>query len=220
MLWIRRRHQRKPGAPTRSTIRPSRTATSITRIRASSAPIPSCCPSPSHSGASAAYAAKRPWPTSMPDGGGARGAGRTRREDQGCLRPILPDGPGPRRKSRGDRPRATDARRCCFALRPRRNRLALGVAALGAIAAAAVWQWSWLVAVGIAPLLLSVAPCAAMCGLGLCMHRIGGRACAAPPQDGIARSRDSAVTFCKTGDLRCTFDRHWPSPSLRPRSAA
>lgn len=63
------------------------------------------------------------------------------------------------------------------------NRLMIGVAAFAVIAAAA-WQWSWLVAIGIAPLLLSVAPCAAMCGLGLCMQRMGGRACNTAPSDG------------------------------------
>ena len=30
-------------------------------------------------------------------------------------------------------------------------------------------NWGWLVAVGAAPLILSLAPCIAMCGLGLCM---------------------------------------------------
>ncbi len=64
-----------------------------------------------------------------------------------------------------------------------RSRLVLGSAALCVVASAAVWQWSWLVAIGVAPLLLSVAACAAMCGLGLCMHRMGGRACAPAPQD-------------------------------------
>jgi hypothetical protein len=29
--------------------------------------------------------------------------------------------------------------------------------------------WNWVVAFGLAPLVLSVAPCAAMCALGLCM---------------------------------------------------
>jgi hypothetical protein len=65
-----------------------------------------------------------------------------------------------------------------------RNRLVFGAIALSAITAAVAWQWSWLVASGVAPLLLSVAPCAAMCGLGLCMHRMGGRGCAAPLQAG------------------------------------
>lgn len=66
-----------------------------------------------------------------------------------------------------------------------RTRLVLAaVVALGVIASGAAWQWSWLVAIGAAPLLLSVAPCAAMCGLGLCMSRMGGRACASAPQAG------------------------------------
>jgi len=62
----------------------------------------------------------------------------------------------------------------------------LGAAALALIATAATWQWSWLVAIGVAPLLLSVAPCVAMCGLGLCMNRMGGRACNSSSQGGQA----------------------------------
>ncbi|HJS87051.1 MAG TPA: hypothetical protein VJ779_16465 [Acetobacteraceae bacterium] len=58
-----------------------------------------------------------------------------------------------------------------------RNRLALGGIALALLAAGLAWQWSWLVAIGVPPLLLSAAPCAAMCALGLCMHRMGGRSC-------------------------------------------
>lgn len=67
-----------------------------------------------------------------------------------------------------------------------RKRLVIGAVALGVIALGAAWQWSWLVAIGAAPLLLSVAPCVAMCGLGLCMSRMGGRACNPAPQDGQA----------------------------------
>ena len=59
----------------------------------------------------------------------------------------------------------------------RHRRLVGGAVALGVTAAAATWQWSWLVAAGIAPLLLSTAPCAVMCGLGLCMGRMGDRSC-------------------------------------------
>jgi hypothetical protein len=70
--------------------------------------------------------------------------------------------------------------------RPGGNRLMLAAAALGAITAAAAWQWSWLVALGVAPLLLSAAPCAAMCGLGLCMHRKGNRSCGTAPRTGEA----------------------------------
>lgn len=78
----------------------------------------------------------------------------------------------------------------------RRPRLVLGGAVLGLIATAAAWQWSWLVALGVAPLLLSAAPCAAMCGLGLCMHRMGGRSCAPVSVDANAprATLESAAT--------------------------
>ncbi len=33
--------------------------------------------------------------------------------------------------------------------------------------------WDWLTAIGLAPLILSVAPCAIMCALGLCMMSRG-----------------------------------------------
>ena len=55
---------------------------------------------------------------------------------------------------------------------------------LGAIvmtAGAAALGWPWLVAAGLAPLLLSLAPCLAMCGLGLCMRGMSGSSCSKPP---------------------------------------
>lgn len=51
-------------------------------------------------------------------------------------------------------------------------RLMLAGLALVLIGAGLAWQWSWLVAIGVAPLLISAAPCVAMCALGLCMHRM------------------------------------------------
>ncbi|OCP24765.1 hypothetical protein BC361_19335 [Ensifer sp. LC54] len=57
-------------------------------------------------------------------------------------------------------------------LRGRRGRLVLlGILVLGLGAAL---NWSWLVAVGVAPLLVSVLPCVAMCALGFCMSRVVG----------------------------------------------
>jgi hypothetical protein len=41
----------------------------------------------------------------------------------------------------------------------------------------AAFNWSWLVAVGIVPLLITLLPCAAMCALGLCMNRMMGGSC-------------------------------------------
>lgn len=54
-----------------------------------------------------------------------------------------------------------------------------GLLALAAIplAGGIALNWSWLAAVGVAPLLLAVLPCVAMCALGLCMNRTTGRTC-------------------------------------------
>lgn len=59
--------------------------------------------------------------------------------------------------------------------------LALAAAGLGLYLG-----WGWLAAVGIAPVLLAVAPCAAMCALGLCMNKGGGKSCStdSKPADG------------------------------------
>lgn len=45
------------------------------------------------------------------------------------------------------------------------------------IVAGLALNWSWLAAAGIAPILISVLPCLAMCALGLCMNRSGGKSC-------------------------------------------
>ena len=64
-----------------------------------------------------------------------------------------------------------------------RGLLALAVAA---VAIGLYFSWGWLAAVGVAPLLLALAPCAAMCALGLCMNRGGGKSCStdSKPVDG------------------------------------
>jgi hypothetical protein len=45
--------------------------------------------------------------------------------------------------------------------------------ATAVIAAGLALNWSWLVAIGLAPIILAVLPCAAMCALGLCMMSDG-----------------------------------------------
>lgn len=60
----------------------------------------------------------------------------------------------------------------------RRGLILLAIAVLGAGAAL---NWGWLVAIGIAPILVTVAPCAIMCALGLCM-RGGGKTCSSEDQ--------------------------------------
>lgn len=48
----------------------------------------------------------------------------------------------------------------------------LALASVGVVSGMYV-GWGWLAAVGLAPIILALAPCAAMCALGLCMHRSG-----------------------------------------------
>ena len=48
---------------------------------------------------------------------------------------------------------------------------------IGVIGTGMILNWGWLTAIGAAPLILSLAPCAVMCALGLCM-RGGSSACA------------------------------------------
>lgn len=48
------------------------------------------------------------------------------------------------------------------------------LAAAGVIGGGMVLNWGWL-AVGAAPIIISLAPCAAMCGLGLCMKGQNGQ---------------------------------------------
>jgi hypothetical protein len=79
--------------------------------------------------------------------------------------------------------------------RSARSRLVLGGSLAPLVAAGLAWQWSWLVAIGVAPLLLSVAPCIVMCALALCMTRMGGRSCDAARPTGPLDRAPSLVTF-------------------------
>lgn len=63
----------------------------------------------------------------------------------------------------------------------RRGLMVLAVAAVGT---GLFLSWGWLAAVGVAPLLLALAPCAAMCALGLCMNKGGGKSCSTDSKAG------------------------------------
>lgn len=41
---------------------------------------------------------------------------------------------------------------------------------LGIVAIGMVFNWGWFVAAGLAPIILGILPCAAMCAMGLCMQ--------------------------------------------------
>ena len=47
-----------------------------------------------------------------------------------------------------------------------------------ALVAAVLWlNWGWLTAIGAAPLILSLAPCAVICGLGICCMKGSSKSC-------------------------------------------
>ena len=69
------------------------------------------------------------------------------------------------------------ARARAFLRRTPGARLGMGLVAVTALAAGAALNWRWLTAIGVAPLLIALAPCAAMCALGVCMSRMGGKSC-------------------------------------------
>jgi hypothetical protein len=58
-----------------------------------------------------------------------------------------------------------------YRLRTRLGTRGLMLMAGAIIAAGLALKWSWLVAIGVAPLLLTVLPCVAMCALGFCMMK-------------------------------------------------
>jgi hypothetical protein len=65
------------------------------------------------------------------------------------------------------------------------------IGGIAVMAAGLALNWGWLTAVGAAPVLLGVLPCAIMCALGLCMHRGSGKSCSAESETG---SREPAPT--------------------------
>jgi len=71
--------------------------------------------------------------------------------------------------------KTNDAERsCCAPTKAKRlnARNVLIIAALVGGGAALFFGWDWLVAAGVAGLVISVAPCLAMCALGVCASRM------------------------------------------------
>jgi hypothetical protein len=78
------------------------------------------------------------------------------------------------------------------------NRRVLAVAGLALGGAGLALGWDWLAAVGIAPLLVSLAPCLVICALGMCVMGKASKAIsnqASPPADGpSAQSKPSPAS--------------------------
>jgi hypothetical protein len=64
------------------------------------------------------------------------------------------------------------------------DRRLLAVARLAIIGAGLALGWGWLAAVGVAPVIVSAAPCLVMCALGLCMMGRSHQACSGQPSQG------------------------------------
>lgn len=82
----------------------------------------------------------------------------------------------------------------------RRGLILLTVAILGT---GMFFNWGWLVAAGIAPLLLALAPCAAMCALGMCMNKKDGKSCSTqsgPADQGTGTSTPSTAATTMVHD--------------------
>jgi hypothetical protein len=81
---------------------------------------------------------------------------------------------------------ADPAQECCAPAAKngwlRQRNILIGVALAGG-AGALVLGWDWLVAAGVASIIIAVAPCLVMCALGLCMSRMNrsGQTAAATP---------------------------------------
>jgi hypothetical protein len=60
-----------------------------------------------------------------------------------------------------------------WATRPR----TWGIAGVTIVGAGLALNWTWLTAIGAAPILLGLLPCAAMCALGLCMRGGASESC-------------------------------------------
>jgi hypothetical protein len=74
------------------------------------------------------------------------------------------------------------------------DRRVLAVAGLAVIGGGLAVGWDWLAAVGVAPLIVSAAPCLIMCALGLCMMGRGRQASSNPPVTGAAEPPARAET--------------------------
>lgn len=55
----------------------------------------------------------------------------------------------------------------------------MAIGGTAVVGAGLALNWTWLTAIGAAPILLSLLPCAAMCALGLCMRGGGTKSCGA-----------------------------------------
>ncbi len=69
----------------------------------------------------------------------------------------------------------------------------LGLGSLAVIAGLLFGGWAWLVAAGLAPVILSVLPCLVMCAFGICMMGRSDKSQSTAPHDATDATTSSAV---------------------------
>jgi hypothetical protein len=83
-----------------------------------------------------------------------------------------------------------------FWLRDRRVLIAIAVVA---VVGGGVLNWGWLVAIGVAPIILAIAPCAAMCAVGLCsMNMMGKKGGASCHKEAVTEEKGNSSTHPMT----------------------
>lgn len=80
------------------------------------------------------------------------------------------------------------------------------IAGLAIVAAGLALGWNWLTAIGVAPIILSLAPCAAMCAVGACAMMKGRSA------GGDANTIDGAPARQPSSLMSPAEGRHPPRP--------
>ncbi|MEQ8651483.1 MAG: hypothetical protein RIC87_03380 [Kiloniellales bacterium] len=83
-----------------------------------------------------------------------------------------------------------------------------------AIVAGLALNWGWLAAAGIAPILIGVLPCLAMCALGLCMNRAGGKSCSTTASNSDPATLGGAGSVTKAVALDGPPDRASPEQPI------
>ena len=81
------------------------------------------------------------------------------------------------------------------------GRRALILLAIAAVGGGIAFGWNWLVAIGVAPILLALAPCAAMCAAGVCMARTGGKSCSSQGVESADLRATSVDTRSASGPI-------------------
>ena len=91
------------------------------------------------------------------------------------------------------------------------NRFGLLTILAGTISISAYSSWGWLVAIGAAPFLISLAPCVAMCALGMCT--MGGKSI--NPTDLVSPGSSDITEKLTTESALANFATHTTSKTSR-----